>query len=442
MNQTVADTGRPATVGILGGGALGLSAAYRLVQAGVDVTVFEKENVLGGLASSFEVGGAHLEKFYHHIFRSDTVITSLIEELGLGDRLIWKPAPTSSMVGGKIYPMDVPHLFTFAPLSPFDRLRLIFGMTYLKFLQRDYRRFENVTAGEWIVRWMGSGAYEKVWKPLFVQKFGDYAEKVAMSWFWSRIFCRSLALGYLRGGFFQLYAALEARVRSLGGTIKTGQSVERIEALRDGRVRVTANGEETEFDRVICTLPTRLFMKVADGLPDDYRRQYEWGNYNGAQCVILSLNRPLSDIYWLSLHDNDFPFLVAVEHTNHMPAADYGGQHLLYLGNYLPFTDPRYSMSESELLDLFLPYLTRFNPAFDRSWIKQVWVFKTPFAQPIVTVDYHKHIPPHETPLPGVYLANMFQVYPQDRGQNYSIKMAYEVVELALSSLKTTGKVG
>src|SRR5262249_37246213 len=128
------------------------------------------------------------------------------------------------------------------------------------------------------------------------------------------------------------------------------------------------------------------------------------------------------------------PFLVAVEHTNYMPAADYGGQHLIYLGNYLPVSDRRFSMGDDELLDWYLPYLARLNPSFDPGWIKDRWGFKAPFAQPIVTVDYHRHIPPHETPIPGLFLANMFQVYPQDRGQNYSIAMAYRVVDQALQA--------
>jgi protoporphyrinogen oxidase len=118
-----------------------------------------------------------------------------------------------------------------------------------------------------------------------------------------------------------------------------------------------------------------------------------------------------------------------------MPASDYGGRHLVYLGNYLPMSDRRFSMSKKDLLDWFLPYLTRINPAFDRSWVNDAWVFKAPFAQPIVTMDYHRHIPPHETPIPGVFLANMFQVYPQDRGQNYSIQMAYRVADRALRGL-------
>jgi protoporphyrinogen oxidase len=208
--------------------------------------------------------------------------------------------------------------------------------------------------------------------------------------------------------------------------------VERIEAGEGGRVRIVVNGAAEEFDRVICTLPTRLFMKVTPDLPDAYRRQYDWGEFHGAHCVVLALDRPLSDVYWLSLHDRDFPFLVAVEHTNYMPASDYGGKHLIYLGNYLPLSDRRFALSDAELLAWYLPYLKRLNPAFDPAWVTDSWVFKAPYAQPIVTVDYHRHIPPHETPIPGLLLANMFQVYPQDRGQNYSIQMAYRVVDRAL----------
>lgn len=418
-------------IGVLGGGALGLSAAYRAAQAGHHVTVIERENVVGGLASSFPVGGAYLEKFYHHLFRSDTTITALIQELGLGDRLVWKKARTSSLIDGHFHQMDPLGLLTFSAIPPVDRLRFILGMLFLK-LYPNYHRFEKQTAADWVRTWMGKPVYEVVWRPLLESKFGAYAEKIAMPWLWSRVFCRSLSLGYLRGGFHQLYVALAERVRALGGEVRLGETVERIEATPDNRVRVIVDGKAEEFDRVICTLPTRLFTRLAPDLPDSYRRQYEWGNYHGAHCLVLSLDRPLTDIYWISVHDRDFPFLVAVEHTNYMPAADYGGQRLIYLGNYLPMSDRRFSMSKDELLDWYLPYLERINPGFDRSWIRDSWVFQAPYAQPIVTVDYHQHIPPHETPIPGVYLANMFQVYPQDRGQNYSIAMAYRVVDQAI----------
>lgn len=422
---------QPLSVGVIGGGALGLSAAYRLARAGARVTVLEREDVVGGLAASFPVGGAYLEKFYHHLFRSDRVITNLIQELGLGDRLIWKKAKTANLVGGRICQMDPARLLTFSALPVSDRIRFFLGLAYLK-LQPNYRQFEGQTAAEWVEKWMGKQTYEVVWRPLLESKFGEHYRKVAMPWLWSRVYCRSLSLGYLRGGFQQLYVALNERVKSLGGLVLTGQAVEQIEAAEGGRVRVTVGGTEQEFDRVICTLPTRLFMKVTRGLPESYRNQYDWGDFHGAHCVVLSLAQSFGDVYWLSVNDPGYPFLVAVDHGNFMPVEDYGGQRLMYLGNYLPISDRRFSMSDQELLDWYLPFLTKINPSFDRSWVTDAWVFKAPFAQPIVTVDYRHHIPPHETPIPGLFLANMFQVYPQDRGQNYSIDMAYRVADLAM----------
>ena len=435
-------TKQPLNVGVLGGGALGLSVAYRLGQAGARVTVLEKENVVGGLAASFPVGGAYLEKFYHHLFRSDRIITSLIEELGLGSKLIWKQAPTANLIDGKIHRMDPVRLLTFSALPLADRLRFFLGMAYLK-LQPNYKRFEGQTATEWVEKWMGRQTFEVVWRPLLEAKFGEHYRKIAMPWLWSRIYCRSLALGYLRGGFHQLYVALFGRVQALGGEVQTEQTVERIEATGDGRVRVVANGRVLEFDRVICTLPTRLFMKITVGLPEDYRSRYDWGDFHGAHCVVLSLDRKFGDHYWISVNDREFPFLVLVDHANFMPVEDYGGQRLMYLGNYLPMSDRRFTMSDDALLDWYIPYLQKVNPSFERSWVKDAWVFKAPYAQPIVTVDYHRHIPPHETPIPGLFLANMFQVYPQDRGQNYSIEMAYRVADQALKTTATTEvKVG
>ena len=129
-------------------------------------------------------------------------------------------------------------------------------------------------------------------------------------------------------------------------------------------------------------------------------------------------------IYWLSINDPGYPFLAAVEHTNYVDPADYGGRRLLYLGNYLPMEHPLFAQDDAETLAQFYPYLKQINPDFEPGWVQEQWVWKAPFAQPIVTTDFVQHIPPHETPLPGLYLANMFQVYPQDRGQNYSIRMA------------------
>jgi protoporphyrinogen oxidase len=159
-------------------------------------------------------------------------------------------------------------------------------------------------------------------------------------------------------------------------------------------------------------------------LPDSYRQRYEWGRAYGAHCLILALDRPLTTSYWMNINDPGYPFLALVEHTNYMPPGDYGGRHLVYLGNYRPMDDPLLTKTTAQVVDEFLPHLSRINPAFDRSWLTEAWSFAAPYAQPIVTTDYPEHIPPFDTPLAGLFVASMFQVYPQDRGQNYSIALA------------------
>ena len=427
-------------IGVLGGGALGLTAAYRLAQEGHDVVVIERGDRIGGLAMSFEVGGSHLEKFYHHIFKTDRVIVDLIDELGLGADLYWGRPRTANLWHGERLALDsVPAVLSYKPLPFIDRLRLGAGVALLK-VTSNYRVFARSTAAEWTRRWMGKRAYAVVFEPLLRAKFGGNYQRIAMPWLWSRFHERTMSLGYLRGGFHRLYARLGERIVELGGEIALNREVVRIGGLPDGRVRVlaraTGSGEEPAeevFDSVISTMPTRLFLKLAEGLPAEYRARYDWGEHYGAHCLVLALDRQLmtDNTYWLSVTEPGYPFLAVVEHTNYLPPSDYAGLHLVYLGNYLPMTDPLYKRSKEEVLEGYLPYLRQINPEFDLRWVRSSYAFQAPFAQPIVTLDYAEHVPPLETPIPNLYLANMFQVYPQDRGQNYSMKLANEVARLA-----------
>jgi protoporphyrinogen oxidase len=406
----------------------------RLAQRGAKVTLIEKEDVLGGLAAGFKVGdnGVYLEKFYHHLFRSDKEIQALIEELGLGDKLEWPHPITATLYKGEMHYIDSPlAILRYKPLSFPNRVRMAAAGAYLKF-QGDYRKFSNDTAIEWIKRWMGKQVYEVQWRPLLVSKFGEYAPQISMPWFWSRVHERSFDLGYLRGGFQQLYNRLGEEIEKHGGEIKLGTSVTRITPIEGGKTRVETDKAGTlEFDEVVSTLPTKLFLRLAEGLPEDYRRKYDWGNALGAHVIILALNQKLMPpVYWLNINDPGYPFLVAVEHTNYIPESDYAGRKLLYLGNYLPMDHRYFKQSDDETIAEFLPHLKGINPNFSEDWVTDRWVFKAPFAQPIVTREYEAHIPPLKTPLPNVYMGNMFQVYPQDRGQNYSIKLANELVKM------------
>jgi protoporphyrinogen oxidase len=421
------------SVGVLGGGALGLGAALRLAQAGQRVTILEREPQLGGLAAGFSVGPNHLEKFYHHIFRTDTTIIAFIRELGLGDRLIWGRPNTSTLSKGRIVSLgSIPDLLRMPLLGTPDRLRFLAGMAVLKAIP-DERMFKGWTAARWMPRLMGRRGYQVMWEPILRGKFGARADDIAMSWLWSRVHERSLGLGYLRGGFQQLYDAFGDRIRALGGTVLTGTAAATIRSA-DGGVEVqTDAGAVHRFDQLLATLPTRLFTRLAVDLPGEFVERYPGPEHFGAHVLILGLDRELvPGVYWLNINDRDLPFLALVEHTNFLPPADYGGLHLVYLGNYLPMDHPLFGQSDQEVVDSYVTAIRRIRPDFDPSWIKQHWVFRAPFAQPIVTTDYLHSLPPHRTPLPGVFLANMAHVYPQDRGQNYSLRLGERMARLML----------
>jgi protoporphyrinogen oxidase len=425
---------------VLGAGALGLTAALHLLERGDDVVVFEREPLPGGLAAGFELeSGVWLEKFYHHLFRSDRTVAALIQQLGLDDRLVWKRPGTAVLHDGAAYQLDSPmSLLRFQPLGVPDRLRMGLALAYLRLL-RSARPLEGRRAAKWLRTFMGRAAYETVWAPLLTAKFGALAEEVALSWFWGRVHDRSAELGYLRGGFQLLYERLAARIQELGGTIHLGTQVCGIASASPGLEVTVAPAaalgarSTTRFSRVVSTLPTRLTCLLTPELPAEYRAQYEWGQAYGAQCLILALDRPLTRTYWTNVNDQGYPFMVLVEHTNYMPPGDYGGRHLIYLGNYLPMDNPLFRASRAPVLEAFVPHLARINPLFTPRWIQESWLFTAPFAQPIVTVDYRHHIPPFETPVEGLYVANMFQVYPHDRGQNYSVALAERLVQ-ALST--------
>ncbi|MHB9091185.1 MAG: FAD-dependent oxidoreductase, partial [Chloroflexota bacterium] len=360
--------------------------------------------------------------------------------LGLGGDLLWLRPKTGVLRDNHRYQLDsVLSVLRFSPLSPVDRLRLGMAIAYLKVIP-DHRALERHTAEDWLRRYMGQAAYETVWKPQLEAKFGDRYREISMAWMWARIHDRTSSLGYLRGGFQAIYDRLGDRIRARGGEIRLGETVTGLAQLPDGAVTVaTAGRGEEHFARVLSTLPTRVTLHLASGMPEEFRRRYEWGSAYGAQCLILALDRQLmtDGVYWLSVTDPGYPFMAVVEHTNMMPTADYGGRHLVYLGNYLPMDHPTLALSEAELVAQYLPHLARLNPSFTADWVKEHWLFRAPYAQPIVTRDFPAHIAPLQSPWPNLWLASMFHVYPHDRGQNYSVELANRVAGLVAAGPAT-----
>ncbi|MDA3645999.1 NAD(P)/FAD-dependent oxidoreductase [Saccharopolyspora indica] len=419
-------------VGIVGAGATGLTAAYDAVKAGHDVTVLEASAELGGLAASIEVGGTPLERFYHHSFRTDRAMIGLVEELGLG-HLLWFHRPTTGVyVDGRLHDFGTPQeMLRFPGFSLLDKFRFGATAAALKAV-RGGQRFNSVRALEWMRRWAGRRVTENIWEPLLEGKFGIHAEQISMAWLWARIHYRTFELGYVHGGFEQVYRALLDAVTERGGKVEFGKPVATIRQPGATVLVGAGDGSSYEFDRVIVTVPQPVFAQAAGIENDDVL----WRNqYLGATCFILECDRSVIPHYWLNINDTAFPFLAVVEHTNMVDPAEYGGRHIVYVGNYVPRDDWRFKTDPAELLERYVPWLRKLNPEFDRSWIRNWHFSKAPFAQPIVTPEYRSLIPGHRTKMPGVTLATMSQIYPQDRGQSYAIAMAHEVTDrLGLSN--------
>jgi protoporphyrinogen oxidase len=425
---------------VVGAGAAGLTAALRLAERGAHVVVVEREPLPGGLAAGFHVdSGAWLERFYHHIFRSDRASIRLIQELGLASHLQWLRPSTVTLRDRRLHPLDsAPSLLRFDPISPLSRLRMGAVLAGLRLLPNP-RLLEGHLAASWLERSMGDQAYNAVWGPLLRGKFGPFADQVTLPWFWARVHDRTAELGYLRGGFQQLYEALCERILLFGGEILFDTSVELIQSTPQGlevqmRHAMGVSLETRQFTNVVSTLATPITCVLAPGLGDAYREAHGRVRSLGAHCLLLSLDRRLTESYWINIADPDYPFLALVEHTNLVPPDDYGGAHLVYLGNYRAHDDPLFGMTADEVLEAFAPAIRRINPAFDPSWVRSKWVFSAPNAQPVVDLRFRSAIPPLQTPVRGLFSANLFQVYPHDRGQNYAILLGEQVSRLMLEA--------
>lgn len=404
-------------IAILGAGFTGLSAAYYLLKGGHQVTIFEKENSLGGLAVGFSdpKWDWTLERAYHHWFTSDDAILSLARELNFP--VSFQRPSTDVFVKGKRLPFDNPlSLLTFPYLPLLDRLRMGLSLAYLK-LVSNYEKFEGKKAYPWIKKWMGQKSTELIWNPLLSGKFGEFKNEIALTWFWARIKKRTPALAYPEGGFKKFADYLGKEIIKLGGKILLKTEVKKIEDLKK------------EHDKIIVTLPSPIFEKIAN-LPASYKKRINSISHLHAQVLILILKKPFMDkTYWLNITDRNFPFLILAEHTNFMDPKHYGNQHILYIGNYLATDHPYLEMTKEELLKIFMPYLKKLNSKF---LILNSKLFIGPFAQPVVTVDYPKKIPTFITPLKNIFLANLDMVYPWDRGTNYAVEMGEKVAEIVL----------
>jgi protoporphyrinogen oxidase len=445
--RNTAHDSRPPTDGsriaVVGGGITGLTAALRLAQQGHHVSLWERGERLGGQANAFPVAGTAIERFYHHLFQSDREIVALAEEIGIGDRLLWLPSNVGYFADGRIWPLNgALDLLRLGFLPIHDRLRVGLVTAYLQRV-RDWKRFESVTAASWLRRALGSRAYDRTFGAQLRAKFGRYHDQVAMVWFWGKIWLRTTSrrsplegerLGYFQGSFNVLIDALACAARAAGAELVTGDGPTELRP-RDGGWDVVLDSGVIPVDAVVVTTPSPVLARLVPNLPEQYREKLGGLEYEAAVVALLQLSHPLSDIYWLNIADDDLPFTGVIEHTNFISPEAYGGKRFVYLSKYLEPDHPYFSMPDDELIEAYFPFLKRINPEFSRSWIERAWVFRERSAQPIIPLNYGERIPDHRTGLPGLYLANTTQIYPEDRGTNYSVRLGNQIASIVAGDL-------
>ena len=442
-------SGERVDVAVVGAGLAGLTAALRLTQGGLRVRVFERYPRPGGLARVLEIGGEPIEAFYHHLFTTDTAYVALAGELGLAGAIEWLPSRMGIWAEGRLWDFGTPQsLLRFRPLGLVDKLRFAVSTLFLQRLA-DGSRFENVTAAGWIRRYQGEKVWQTVWGPLLYQKFADDAENVGMVWLWKKLNLRGRSrsssglgerLGYMRGSFARLVAALEDRLEHQGAHLHLAEAVRRVETADSGFVVHTRN-RSFEADRVLTAAPVSDYLEVAGHLLEaGERTALESLKATGAICTILTLKRSLTPYYWLNIADPDMPFGGLIEHTNYIPAERYGGARILYVSNYLFADHPLYQASKKDVINAYIPALQKVNPAFEESWIVDSHHFRANSAQPVVTTGYREKIPPFRASVPGLYLCSMAQIYPEDRGQNYAIAYGERAAGVILGETDLNGR--
>jgi protoporphyrinogen oxidase len=438
-------------IAIIGAGFSGMAAAWDLRRAGHDVTIYEAADFVGGLASGFKEPGWDwsVEKFYHHWFASDRHMLGLIKELGWEDKALFPRPLTVMYYNGKFYPFDSIIKMALFPGLGWGLNKIRFGFVGLFIrLTNNWKALEKVTVDEWLRKWAGEKVYKLMWEPLVIGKFGErYYKQVNMAWMWARLKARTTRLGTFEGGFQNFANLFAEKLRGMGVEIRLQTPVTSIEREAGSgtsstalTARVSVRSETSEaYDKVLVTLSPEAMSRMVPSLPEEYLHELRSMKSMGAVVLTLALKHQLSEegYYWYNLPKSaGYPFLALVEHTNFVGADKFGGDHIVYIGDYLEPEHEFFRLSQEQLLERFLPALKKFNPKFEPDWVRKAWLYRTAYAQPVPLVNHSQNIPAIQTPIEGVFFASMSQVYPWDRGTNFAVEIGRRAARLMMEKEK------
>jgi len=406
-------------VGIIGGGLSGLALAQRLGEQGHTVTVFERAQQPGGLATYEDHGPFIFDRFYHVILPCDRYLMSFIRDIGLGDELRWETTLTGFWVDREMHSVsNTLEFLRFKPLSLWSKFRLALTILYCSRIN-DWKRLEAITVEKFLIRHSGRTTYDKMWKPLLLAKLGESYKRVSAVFIWTyikRMFsardssASKEQMGHVRGGYKTVFDRLEEVIAEQGGELRLGCTVNRIEGATKGSgVDIIADGQREYFDKVIFTGPVNVLEKVADKdiiAVDDSGFEVE---YLGVLCMALVTRKPLTDFYILNIADDRIPFTGVVGMSNILDSEETADMHLTYLPKYVLSTDEELRRPESELRDEFLAGLRLMFPDLTDDDIVSDRIHRAIKVQPLQVLGFSNLVPKTTTCHPDFYVHNTAQ---------------------------------
>lgn len=422
-------------VTVLGGGLAGLYSAYELSKKGFKTLLLEKDEDLGGLASSYSIEGQPIPKTYHHVMYGDTTTLSIINELGLENELYWRKLKVGFYSQERFYDFSSStSILKFKPLSYWGRIK--FGLLVLKARKKpNWSELNNVSVEDYARCNAGKGAYKLI-NYIVQAKFAEPPANISAAWLMSRFGHESKSVsnqfGYLKGGIQKIVNGLAIGCRQKGGLVETRTKVTRI-LIKDERISSIEYEKEGKTkvikpDIVVSTLPTPTLLEIAEELPSDYMLSLKNIRYKASICVAFAFHQRISSFYWLNVMDVEkYPFVGVFEH-DHLNA-DLNWPSLVYVVKYLDTKDSFWMRSDEEIVEEFLVGL---SGIFDRnlkeslSWYR---VHRADYSTPVFTTNYNKYKPEIKSPVKNLYIGGISRTYPKDRYMGTAFQTGLEAAE-------------
>jgi protoporphyrinogen oxidase len=418
---------------------MGLAAAYELAKAGQAVTIFERDDRIGGMSAFVDFAGTRIERYYHFICRPDQTTFEYLREFGLQDRLRWVETKMGFYYNGSLYDWGHPYaLLRFPGLDLVGKARYALHVMRAKSID-NWRPYDRFSATEWLQRWVGSHTYDVVWRSLFHYKFYEYQNQLSAAWLGTRIKRVALSrksmfqevLGYLVGGSEVLLNAVADRLRSFGGRIELRAGVEEVAIADNGVAGIRVNGETLVYDQVISTIPLPYLVRVAPSLPAEEKAKVAAIKNVGVVCVLLKLRRPFTRNFWMNISSPgiEIPGLIEYSNLNSMP--EQGSPNILYAPYYMPQSHPKYRREFVDFIEETLRYMQAVRPDFDRADVLAATASRYEFAQTVCTPGFYDALPPMRSSVRGLFMADTSHYYPEDRSISESMRIGSELAQLA-----------